>query len=70
MNHITYLLGAGASYNAIPILDTFSKSILDFLDRLDTIYGSDQDISFQIRENWIPLIKLASQCFSPLNTWT
>ena len=40
MKELTYILGAGASYQSIPVVKTFNKRFLEFIDSLKTNNGN------------------------------
>ncbi len=54
MTKITYLFGAGASAEALPVVDNFKDRILDFLNTLQQPdYRLPDDINFEINQ-WCP----------------
>lgn len=61
MKNIVYLLGAGASYNAIPVLKDLNGTIKTFLLDLVDIYKDEADLHWHLNNIWIPVFDLAAQ---------
>jgi len=56
-----YLLGAGASYHAIPVLKDLNATIKAFLLDLSEIFKDEENLLNHITYNWIQIFDLAAQ---------
>ncbi|MDQ3015488.1 MAG: hypothetical protein M3R25_02020 [Bacteroidota bacterium] len=59
MNNVTYLLGAGASFQAIPVQNQLSSEMMKFLIRLKMIFLKNKSNLAHINNSWIPILNLA-----------
>ncbi len=56
MKNITYLLGAGASYNSIPVMNGLNSAIMNYINRLSGLFVSENILHTHILKIWLPLI--------------